>query len=244
MFLLLSPLTWLLVTLIVTIFAWRFVARTGRGLLTVAIMTCLFFCSPAGANWLVSITESRIPKANRCKVNQTAPIVVLAGGWSRQPAYINDYSALGHESWRRLTAAVALYQAGGFDRLWIVGGGEYAIKESRVMRALAIDLGVSEAMISIEDESTNTHDSAQAMRGRLPNRFTLVSSALHLPRAVQVFSLAGYMPCAAPSSSDYLGPGGWSLTYYLPQSTAVLKTQRAMHELIGTIAYVWRGSNN
>ncbi len=238
--LLLSPLLWGL--LLAGIMAWRW-ARAGRwtrGALLVATAMCWLACMPLGANWLVAWAESRLPDSARCQAPAGSPIVVLAGGFSVPPRTLDDVAALAPDSWRRLRAATSIQQRQG-GALWISGGGLHAIKESQVLAGLARDWHVPTAQIHLETGSQTTRGSAIALRAALPTRFTLVSSALHLPRAVQAFQAVGMAPCAIASGSDYIAPTG--IGDVLPQGPAIAKSQAALHELVGALVYQLRDAD-
>src|SRR6185369_7614076 len=102
-------------------------------------------------------------------------------------------------------------------------------------------LGVPADSIRREDRSQTTWENAQQLRllsPALPERIWLVSSAIHLPRALIAFRAAGFEPCVYASDRRYVPPGG--IGYYLPQSSALIKTESAIHELIGEALYRWR----
>ncbi|QDH69748.1 YdcF family protein [Marilutibacter alkalisoli] len=237
-YLLLSPLTWGLLLALALCLAWRRLGRRLRlaGLAMSALP--LVLCTPLGANVLVRLAESGNGAAENClQVEASSPIVVLSGGFLRSPGGIDDYAALNPESWRRLYAAVRLWQREGGE-LVIAGGGPYAIAESEMLASLARGWGVPDNALRTETESATTWENAFALRDHGSSRIRLVTSALHMPRARVAFGAAGFDPCAHPSGSDYQPPGGWG--YFVPQSSALVKSERALHELAGTLAYRWR----
>ena len=236
----LSPLLWGLLLAVLIAWRWRGAGRWPRGGLVLASVLCWLMCTPLGANGLVAWAESRLPASARCDAPAGAPIVVLAGGFTRAPRDVDDVAALAPESWRRLRAATVLqHRLGG--PLWIAGGGKYAVTESAVLAGLARDWHVPAASLRLENRSTTTRESALALRGVLNGRFTLVSSALHLPRAVQAFNDTGLSPCAIASGSDVIAPSG--IGDVVPQATAITKSQAALHELAGALVYRLRGAD-
>ena len=125
--------------------------------------------------------------------------------------------------------------------LVLAGGGPYRVSESAVLRELVLQLGVPAASIRTESRSQTTWENAEQVRAlqpALPARIRLVSSAVHLPRALVAFRAAGFEPCAIASDRRYLPPGG--IGYYLPQSSALRKAEFALHELVGEAVYRWR----
>lgn len=236
----LSPLLWGLLLAVLIAWRWPRAGRWVRAGLVLAAALCWLVCTPLGANGLVAWAESRLPSTARCVAPSGAAIVVLAGGFTRAPRDDDDVAALAPESWRRLRAATTIqHRLGG--TLWIAGGGKYPVKESHVLAGLARDWHVPAASLRVEDGSTTTRESALALRGVVAGRFALVSSALHLPRAVRAFNDAGLSPCAFASGSDVITPSG--IGDLVPQATAITKSQAALHELVGTIVYRLRGAD-
>lgn len=236
----LSPLLWSLLLAALIAWRWRGAGRWLRTGLVLAAVACWLVCTPLGANGLVAWAEARLPSSARCDAPAGAAIVVLAGGFTRAPRNVDDVAALAPESWRRLRAATDLQHRRG-GPLWIAGGGQYAVAESAVLAGLAREWHVPVANMRIEDRSTTTRESALALHGMLAGRFTLVSSALHLPRAVQAFTDAGLSPCAFASGSDVIAPSG--IGDVVPQATAITKSQAALHELVGALVYRLRGAD-
>ena len=110
-----------------------------------------------------------------------------------------------------------------------------------MLQNFAEQLGVPSGMIRREGNSQTTWENAEQLRAlkpALPERIWLVSSALHLPRALIAFRAAGFQPCPYVSDRRYLPPGG--IGYYLPQSSALRKSELAIHEIAGELLYRWR----
>lgn len=233
----LSPLTWLLGCALLGACArarmWprRLAAFGAAG--SIALMT------PLLANTLVKSVESQTPPASACAAATPPYVVVLAGGIDREPSGDDDTAALSADSLRRLLAGIALDRelAAGTPVL-LVGGGPYATSESRLMERLAVQWGIAPAALTTERDSTTTWESAHrvaALSPPPPHRFWLVTSALHMPRALLAFRAAGFEPCPRSSGSLYLAPAGFG--YFLPQTSALRKSEQAIHEIIGGLGY-------
>ena len=235
---LLSPMTWALLWMTLAWSSWRRARAWWRAGLVVSGLVIVLLCTPLGANALIRAVESRAP-ASRCDVAYAqAPIVVLAGGLEDEPRAQDDYIALTPSSWRRLRGAVELWRSGTQVPMVIAGGGPFAIKEATVLARLAQDWHVPAPLLREESQSITTWESAQALHGTLPVRVRLVSSATHLPRAIVAFRAAGFAPCAVASDSAYVPMG--SIGYFLPQLSAMQKTQLALYEMAGTVSYRWK----
>jgi len=240
MHLLFSPLTWTLLLALTLAISWRRLSRFWRAALLFAEFSLIVAMTPLGANALVWLVESRVPTAQGC-AEQASPVVVLAAGFEREPVDAHDIAALEADSIRRALAGAALWRNTPDVSLVLAGGGPYAVSETAVLRELMQQLGVPAQTIRDESSSHTTWENAEQLRAlqpALPAQIRLVSSALHLPRALVAFRAAGFQPCAIASDRRYLPPGG--VGYYLPQSSALRKAELAIHELAGEAVYRWR----
>jgi uncharacterized SAM-binding protein YcdF (DUF218 family) len=241
MHLLFSPLSWTLLLALVLVCGWRRFGHFARVVLLAAEFTSIIAMTPLGANALVWLVESRVPAENSCTAPAPTTIVVLAAGFEREPADARDLAALEPDGIRRSLTGVALWRSMPNATLMLVGGGEYAISESTVLQEFVQQLGVPAQNIRIESRSHTTWENAEQLKRvapELPSRIWLVSSAVHLPRALVAFRAAGFDACVVASDRRYIPPGG--IGYYLPQSSALRKAEAALHELVGEAVYRWR----
>jgi len=236
---LLSPMTWALLWMAAAWLTWTRARAWWRVVLVVAGLAIVLLCTPLGANALIRAVETSVPATARCGAGDAAaPIVVLTGGLQDEPRAQDDYIALTPSSWRRLRGGVELWRRGAPVEMTIAGGGPFAISEAAVLARLAQDWGVPAHLLRQETGSTTTWESAMALRGSLPSRVRVVSSATHLPRARVAFEAAGFSPCMVASDSVYVPMG--SVGYLLPQLSAMQKTQLALYEMAGVVSYRWR----
>jgi uncharacterized SAM-binding protein YcdF (DUF218 family) len=187
-----------------------------------------------------------VPIQQSCAETAPDTIVVLSGGLERAPLDANDFAALDADSVVRVLAGVALWKRTPTATFVLAGGGPFPIRESQVLANMAEQLGVPAGQIRREEHSQTTWTNAEQlarMQPALPRKIWLVSSAMHLPRAQIAFRAAGFDACLYVSDHDYKAPEG--LGYYLPQSSALLKSETAIHEMVGALLYLWfaRSSN-
>ncbi len=112
--------------------------------------------------------------------------------------------------------------------------------EAEFLAAFARQLGVDPAAVILQKQSRTTHEDAQLtarlLRDRGIERFFLVTSAFHLPRAVGCFRQAGLEPIPFPV--DYRAtPSRVTPLHYLPQAWALELSTLAVHEYLGIGAY-------
>jgi uncharacterized SAM-binding protein YcdF (DUF218 family) len=231
----LSPLTLVLLGLLVAFAALpgarRRLALGGLllGLLGLAMMT------PLVANALVGAIERRAgPAAGDC--GPLDAVVLLSGGLQRAAGDAGDFAALTTESVARVFAFADAPRS--TLPLLIAGGGPYPLAEAEVLAALLERIGVTPDERLLDTRSLNTWENArESARLLLPDRrrIALASSALHLPRARRAFIDAGFEVCSWPLNRRYVAADG--IGAFWPQSSALLKTEAALHELAGQAYY-------
>lgn len=234
----LSPLTYVLLLALALVWSWRRLPRTLRIAGVVVAIALLVPMAPVGANVLVRVVESQAPSATACPLPSPNTIVLLDGGTDRRPLSPDDFAALSEPSLHRLFAAVVLWRRTPGAHLVISGGGP-GVPDSVLLRGLAERMGVPAEAIEIEDKSRTTWENAMytsRLSPSVPKRVWLVTSALHMPRALGAFRAWGFTLCAYPSGSLYT-PFSASIGYFMPQSSSLAKTEAAIHELIGGAVY-------
>jgi uncharacterized SAM-binding protein YcdF (DUF218 family) len=149
----------------------------------------------------------------------------------------------------RVLHASRLYRAGKAPVVLISGGGipwlGSEIPEAGSIQTLLEEWGVPGASIIAEAASRNTYENAvlskQVLAQHGLQRVLLVTSALHMPRALATFKSAGID--AVPAATDFI------VTYkdrrtaidFLPDAVALSRTTYAIKEYVGYAYYWWKG---
>jgi uncharacterized SAM-binding protein YcdF (DUF218 family) len=217
-------------------------ARAGRRLLvTATVLLAVCGLTPVGS-LLLSLLEDRFPAWQR---SAGAPdgIVVLGGVIDEVTSVARGEPAL-NESVERMTAAVDLAQRYPRTRLLFSGGSNALLptgfKEAAFARQLFERLGLEPARIEFEDRSRNTVENALFSKiVAAPNpgeRWLLVTSAFHMPRAVGTFRRAGFPVEPYPTDWRTRGP-----TERLRPSRSLAeglrRTDIAAREWLGLLVY-------
>ncbi|ASC73956.1 Envelope biogenesis factor ElyC [Halomicronema hongdechloris C2206] len=182
-------------------------------------------------------------------------IVVLGGGM--RPASSPRAWVEVSEAGDRVLHGARLYLAGKAPWLilsggripWLDGGGA---PESSDMAALATALGVPEEAILQDPTSLNTYQNAINVKALLQTysleRVLLVTSALHMPRALALFRHQGID--AAPAPTDFLLSKArlqtapqWQahLVNFFPDARYLHEVTQALKEYLGLLVYRLRG---
>lgn len=175
--------------------------------------------------------------------DEVAAIVVLGGGWDPESSWPAT-TRLGESSGQRLTEGLRLFAAFPEAQLVVSGGSRHADQGSARGYELALqELGVLVSWLWVLGTPVDTAQEAYAVRAHLPElldgqRFFLVTSASHMPRAVRHFQAVGLEPVPAPAhfltGRTYANP----LHYWVPSAQHLRKTERAIYEYLGLLA--WR----
>ncbi len=173
-------------------------------------------------------------------------VIILGGGSATYEGAGTKLSTLSDASALRALEGVRLYWL--LHPQWVVvsGGpsGPTAEPESDVLKRALIQLGIPGDRILEERISGNTYEQAVFLRSLLRahdiKRFVLVTSGVHMPRAMGVFRHSGLdpIPSPAPEGSDGGRGAGEGI---LPSLDALHTSQGAVREILGLVYYGVRG---
>lgn len=167
-------------------------------------------------------------------------LVVLAGGHLSVPGK-PTLSRLSRVAFARVVGAVDL--AGHFPGAKVIFTGHP--DETAAMRAVAGRLGIPAERIMEETESRDTKDHPLYLKPILGDKpFLLITSAVHMPRAVSLFRKQGLQPTVAavdfviwPTPGDY---DPYRQGLLLPRVFNLELTATALHEIAGMWWSTWR----
>jgi uncharacterized SAM-binding protein YcdF (DUF218 family) len=235
---LLSPLGSSLCLLVLALFlAWRRRSRIGMACGVLAVVWLWAWSTPVLSLWLRGTLEDQFAQRPLSRVPQAQALVLLGGGVSPPSGRARDIN-LGAAA-DRVWYAARLFHAGKAPLLLLSGGSDpqrHAFSEARAMAVFLQDLGVPAQALVLEEDSRNTLEnaafSAKLLNERGIRHVLLVTSALHMPRALALFSAQGLQVEPAPTDfeADSLPPGALAC---LPDAEALDGSGRAMKEWVG-----------
>jgi len=179
---------------VVALFGWR---RLARWLVALAILQLLVMSFPPLADAMMRYLEDQARAAELATpLCCFDAIVVLGGGLAPAMPPEREYPRL-IDGADRVWLAARLYHAKAAPRIIVSGGGYMAqpgnpaTTEAAAMRQFLIDLGVPAEAIVNEGGSLNTIENIRNVRAMVGNgRVALITSAYHMPRALQLAALA------------------------------------------------------
>jgi len=208
--------------------------RIGKIFVSIGICSLLLLSSVPLSSFLLSPLETYYP-VSQSEISAKL-IVVLGGGCVPNPK-LPVMSQLTDPSVARLVEGVRIYRLNPGSRMIFTGRNV-----SSLMADAAISLGVDKADIVIDSESKDTESEAKNVKLLVKDRpFVLVTSALHIPRALALFKKQGMTPY--PVSAGYLNKGTGELRadMIFPGPVALYKSERAVYEYMGLLWAKLRG---
>jgi uncharacterized SAM-binding protein YcdF (DUF218 family) len=224
---------------------WR---RTGATLITFGLGWLLLWSLPMPSFWLRVGLERENPPRAATDYPASAAIIVLGGGIEvPQPGWRDDPDLSGAAD--RVWFGARLYRAGKAPLVVLSGGtldqSPGAQSEASAMATFIEDLGVPASALLLEDQSRTTSENAintiALLHERGINEAFLVTSAMHMPRALGVFRKLGLNVIAAPTDFEAVPPLGPWLLRWMPDSQALDGSSRALKEYAGLLVYQLRG---
>jgi uncharacterized SAM-binding protein YcdF (DUF218 family) len=231
--------------------AGLYVRRLERWARRWLVALCLFYVAlglPVVSQLLEKGTlTSYRPIATAADAQSVTAVVVLGNG-----IVSYQYEGLAVESLTRRTAYNAIEGARLYRLLHpavvIASGGladpdAFRRSEAEAIRDVLITLGVPREVVVIEPRSSNTAEQAERMAPLLRNhpRFALITTPIHMPRAVSLFRSRGLNPVPAPSHIDYTDTAHEAMLRFVPSANALRASELSMYEYLGTVYARSRG---
>ena len=211
--------------------------RSARVLAVLAFVWLWCWSTPLASHWLRSQLEAHYPPLPLTQV-PTAQALVVLGGTMEPPDAMRPWPNLGQAA-DRVWHASRLYAAGKAPVVLLSGGSDMTAAspqaESLGMRQFMLDLGVPAAALLTEERSRNTREnaeiSAKLLRERGIQKVLLVTSALHMRRAVKLFEQQGLV--VYPVATDHEVGSHNGRMNWLPDANALDGSASAFKEMVG-----------
>ena len=236
---LISPLgTSLLIGLLALLLGGMGRHRAAWGLGLLALSWLWVGSSPFCSESLQAHALDGYATASREPVPGAEAIVVLGGPKMRLPAATAREVGI-EEGSDRVWHALRLYQAGKAPLIVVSGGGQkdrYGRTEAQAVGVVLLDLGLPPSALLLETRSRDTREnaeySARLLEARGIQRILLVTSAMHMQRALHEFKAQGLQVTAAPTDFEPIEhtPSPWR---YFPANGSLQRSGQAIKEIAG-----------
>jgi uncharacterized SAM-binding protein YcdF (DUF218 family) len=221
----------------------RLLATIGLGLLLLASYPPVAdaFLRPLESRYTPLFPREELDKALAQAGKPIKWIVVLGAGHVLDKAVpANDQ--LGDSATSRLLEGIRLQRQMPGSKILLSGGVGGAVKHADVLGQVAQILGVPAESYVLDRSAWDTEQEASNLAGQIGKEpFLLVTSALHMPRAMGLFRRAGVHPIAAPTHHVTLDEPGVGLDELFPSPGALSKMDAGAHEYIGMLWSKLRG---
>jgi uncharacterized SAM-binding protein YcdF (DUF218 family) len=220
--------------------------RLGFGLAALGLVMLYLLSTPLGAGRLASLVQVTPPLNEEILIagdNKPGAIVILSAGllpiapeFKSAP---NVRGTVDEATLQRLTYGAYLWRR--FNIPVLVSGGNTS--EARGSLAFYMKESLEQSfgvpVTWTEDRSRNTMEnanfSADILHGAGIKRIVLVTHAIHMPRAIRFFSLAGFDVVPAPTV--YIPRARRFPVAFIPKQSAFEDSYTAIYELLGTAWY-------
>lgn len=215
--------------------------RIAIALVAIAALICAAAISPL-PNILALPLEQRYPRT-ALDGPPIRGVVILGGGEDAYVAAARSTHAL-TDGGERISEAVALAVRLPEAKIVFSGGSADlqvgAPTEASAVHAMLTSMGVDRQRLVLEDKSRDTYENAvltrEIVKPKPGERWLLVTSAMHMPRAMAIFRNVGF--AVEPWPVDYR-TAGWqdaARPFYVP-ADGLRRLDLVTREYIGLVAY-------
>jgi uncharacterized SAM-binding protein YcdF (DUF218 family) len=195
---------------------------------------------PAGA-WVIgrAVSAGYTPIEDAFSAKGIQAIVVLDGNTAIYARGEDELAVVGSSSAVRALEVIRLYRLLQ-PELVVITAGTYRpagrTPEGAAIRQILIGAGIPAERVLLDSASRSTREHAknvtELLREKRVLRFALVTSAVHMRRAMRAFSDAGASPVPAPAPLESPEELLW-----WPNLSALYRSVEAWHEVFGTLYY-------
>lgn len=217
--------------------------KLGKTLVSTGFILLVLFSSNFFCNFSLGLLEDRyrpllVEPINDKELASYAGVhwIVVLGGGHTGDMSLPATTRLSERSLSRVVEAIRLHRLLPHTKLVFSGGVVFEpLPEADSMIDAALALGIDKASIVREGASRDTKDQALFIRQLVgTDRFLLVTSAAHMPRAAAMFRKLGvdFIPA---SCDQRIKESAWAPTSFYPNNGALNRSENAVYEFLGFI---------
>jgi uncharacterized SAM-binding protein YcdF (DUF218 family) len=219
--------------------------KTGKVLVTISALLLGFFSSGAVGDMLARPLEQKYPPVTNFETCKDIKWIVVLGGGSTAIPGLPVSTYLAAASLFRVSEGVYIHNRLPETKLILTGVSRFdgITPMAEVMGDVAVEWGVEPEDIVLETKAADTKDHPIYVKEIVgKDRFILVTSASHMPRAMGLFRKHGMTPIPAPT--DYKvreRESGLTPGVFFPGAGSLNKVGSAIHEYLGMLWAKVRG---
>jgi uncharacterized SAM-binding protein YcdF (DUF218 family) len=198
-------------------------------------LTILSF-QPVANEFIKPLEMCYPPLVNFQSIREAKWVVVLGGGHASNPDRPTNLQ-IGSSTLARLVEGLRVQAQLPESRLVLSGGAVFdPVPEADTMSAVVAALRGKSIDSVLERDSQDTKDQARRIRPIVKDDpFVLVTSAIHMPRAMLLFRQQGMDPVPAPAEVTDFARNDISPFSFFPRAAALSKVEAAWHEYLGLL---------
>ncbi|NYT86640.1 YdcF family protein [Pollutimonas harenae] len=219
--------------------------KTAFAIAVAGLCWAIFWSLPASSLWAGGRLEQLHPYTEASSAPTAQAIVVLGG-----------HTANGRRNWfepydketaiARIDKAAALYKAGRAPLIVVSGAAlEGNVSEAQIMAHALEQHSIPRSAIIMESRSFTTHENAiytaETLKQHHIQHILLVTSALHMPRAMAVFAKQGISAIATPLAPQIVVPDDPGFSFWQPDMRSLTASRSIVKEYVGLLVYWLRG---
>jgi uncharacterized SAM-binding protein YcdF (DUF218 family) len=242
---LLDPVMWIVALMAIAFFLRR--KQLQKKLYAAAAVIFLVFSNPFLLNNLWFLYQAAPVDLSE---GETYEAAILLGGMAGLDEDRNK--GIFKQAADRFIQAARLYETGRVKKILITGGDsrifrKHEYKEAAFLAANLIDLHIPSKDILTETESRNTIENARLSKRILDSAgakgpFLLVTSALHMPRALKAFHQAGINVKPYPCHFEVTGSNThFAAENFTPRGNCLSSWKILLKEWLGTLQLTFTG---
>ncbi len=221
---------------------WR---RLGLTSIAAGLLWLIFWSLPISSIWAGGYLENEYAYRPPSQYPSADAIVVFGGSTANnRNNWFEPYDKTKRHA--RIDTADDLFFLNKAPLIILSGAAlEGNVSEAYGMAFELRNRGIPKESLIIENQSTTTRENGVYVKKILDEHqiqsVLLVTSSLHMPRAMAVMHKLGINPIAAPNPPQILATPGSGLNIYLPNARALEASRSIIKEYLGVIAYWVRG---
>ena len=238
---LLSPLNLFWILLFCAAIFYKFKRKKVSRNLSVTAITVLFIFTVSPLPVLLGRMLEQQYAVHQPNADSTLPVLVLGGGHVADTT-VSPLHRLTPAAVSRLSEGIRQTNLSPGRKLITSGyAGDGAFAQARMLAEAAVSLGASPNDTLMMTKPSTTWEEAKEYKRRFgtQKRFILVTTASHMPRAVEIFRRNGLEPVPAPADFLFKRDPNSMLYNWWPSSYKLACSERVLHEYVGIAYYRW-----
>ncbi len=213
----------------------------------VSLLWLLMVSTPFVPNLLIENLETRYEVVSTETIknsNKPVNILILGAGYSTDSRFPAT-NKLSENTLTRLVEGIRIHNNIQGSYLITSGSkGKEDVSQAEILSEAAVLLGVESSQIRMQEEPINTWSEATECKRLFGDtaQLVIVTSAIHMPRAMYLFQKAGLDPIAAPTGHLIKKGKKRNFWFWIPVSDNIKKMEAAIHEYVGMLWYKLGGS--